>query len=64
MTKKNIKKLTVKISKELYKIIKDDAKSIELSIDETVELIMWEGMQKIMDDCDCQEAIKNSGKHL
>jgi predicted HicB family RNase H-like nuclease len=62
MTK--LKKLNVKISKELYKIIKDDAEAIDLSLDETVELIMWEGMQKIMDDCDCQEAIKNSGKHL
>jgi hypothetical protein len=64
MTKMKIKKLTIKISKELYKFIKDDAKTIDLSIDETVEMIMWEGMQKIMDDCDNQEVIKNSGKHL
>jgi hypothetical protein len=64
MTKQKLKTLKVKISKELYKIIKDDAIAIDLSIDETVEMVMWEGMQKIMDDCDCQEAIKNSGKHL
>lgn len=59
-----MKKLNVKISKELYKFIEGDAKTIDLSIDETVEMIMWEGMQKIMGDCDNQEVIKNSGKHL
>jgi hypothetical protein len=64
MTKPKLKTLKVKISKDLYKLIRSDAEAIDLSIDETVEMIMWEGMQKIMDDCDCQEAIKNSGKHL
>lgn len=64
MSKKKLKKLTVKISKDLYEIVKEDSKIIDLNMSKTVELILWEGMQKIMDDCDNQEVIKNSGKHL
>ena len=64
MTKPKMKKLKVKIGKDLYDLMVEDAKIINETLDGTIEMYLWMGLEKMMQDCDNEEAIKNSGKHL
>jgi hypothetical protein len=64
MTKQKLKTLKVKISKDLYEILKEDTKIIDDSLDGIVEMYLWMGLEKMMQDCENDAAIKNSGKHL
>ena len=64
MTKIKMKKLKVKIGKDLYDIMKEDAKICKDTLDATIEMYLWMGLEKMNMDCENEEAIKNSGKHL